>query len=111
VTTSTSSKENVFGYTKLLLQQGRLDLPNHPELLKQLRGLQFEVLPSGGMRIAVPERLGHDDLAMAFAMAVSAVMGLPSVPADHQVYDATDVLGEDLDDAFAYLDDGTGGAW
>jgi hypothetical protein len=111
VTTSTSSKENAFGYIKLLLQQRRLDLPNHPELLKQLRGLQFEVLPSGGMRIAVPERLGHDDLAMAFAMAVSAVMGLDMAPVDDRIYGMEDVYGEDWENEMTYLDDGTGRIW
>ena len=32
------------------------------ELLKQLRCLQFEQMAGGGTRIAVPERLGHDDI-------------------------------------------------
>jgi hypothetical protein len=68
-------KETAFGYIKLLLQQGRLELPNHPELLKQLRGLQFEQLQAGGVRIAVPERMGHDDLAMSLALAMTAVTG------------------------------------
>lgn len=96
VTTSVKSKENAFGYIRLLLQQGRLDLPNHPELLKQLRSLQFESLPTGGMRIAVPERLGHDDLAMAFAMAVSAVLGnefAPELPSEY--FSDEDVFGEE----------------
>jgi len=48
-------------------------LPRDPELLKQLRGLEFEQLPTGSLRIAVPDRSGHDDLAMSFMQAVSCV--------------------------------------
>jgi hypothetical protein len=53
----------------------RLELPNYPPLLRQLRNLSFERLPAGGVRISVPERAGHDDLAMALCLAAYAVMG------------------------------------
>jgi hypothetical protein len=59
----------------LLLQQGRLELPNYPPLLRQLRNLSFERLPAGGVRIHVPERAGHDDLCSALCLAASAVLG------------------------------------
>jgi RNase P/RNase MRP subunit p29 len=75
VMTDLRLKESAFGWLKLLLQQGRLELPNYPPLLKQLRSLSFERLPAGGVRISVPERAGHDDLAMALCLAASAVMG------------------------------------
>jgi hypothetical protein len=58
---------------KGLLQSKRLVLPRDPELLKQLRGLEFEQLPGGSMRIAVPDRVGHDDVAMSFMQAVSSI--------------------------------------
>lgn len=111
-TTSTRSKEDAFGYIKILLQQGRLDLPNHPELLKQLRGLQYELLPSGGMRIAVPDRLGHDDLAMALAMAVSAILGneFASGPPE-QIVGINEILGEDIDAEMSYLSGGVRDEW
>jgi hypothetical protein len=82
VMTDLRLKESAFGWLKLLLQQGRLELPNHAPLLRQLRNLSFERLPAGGVRISVPERAGHDDLAMALCLAASAVMGgdLPVVP-------------------------------
>jgi hypothetical protein len=73
VWTDTRRKQSGFGKLKGLLQRDQLVLPNEPELLKQLRGLQFEQLESGSLRIAVPERLGHDDLAMALMQAVSCV--------------------------------------
>ena len=73
--TTTRSKENAYGFVKMLLQEGRLDLPRHPALLKQLGALAFEELPAGGFRISVPSRLGHDDLAAALATAVSVLVG------------------------------------
>lgn len=73
VVTDVRRKQSGFGKLKGLLQQGRIVLPREPELLKQLRGLQFEQLPTGNVRIAVPENLGHDDLAMALMQAISSV--------------------------------------
>jgi hypothetical protein len=76
VHTSAASKENGFGAIKMLLQQGRLRLPRHPGLLGQLAALEYEERDSGTTHIAVPERLGHDDVCMAFMLAVS---GEPAV--------------------------------
>jgi hypothetical protein len=73
VVTDVRRKQSGFGMIKGLLQSHRLVLPRDPELLKQLRGLEFEQLPSGGLRIAVPERSGHDDVAMSFMQAVSSL--------------------------------------
>ena len=73
VVTDVKRKQSGFGMIKGLLQSNRLVLPRDPELLKQLRGLEFEQLPGGSLRIAVPERVGHDDVAMSFMQAVSSV--------------------------------------
>ncbi|MGR6523616.1 terminase large subunit domain-containing protein [Rhodococcus erythropolis] len=73
VTTDLTRKANGFGRIKVLLQQGRLVLPRHTELLKQLHALEYEMTPTGLLRIAVPEiGGGHDDLAMALLQAVSS---------------------------------------
>ncbi|MDX3099696.1 terminase large subunit domain-containing protein [Nonomuraea angiospora] len=66
-------KQSGFGKVKTMLQRGQLVLPRHPELLKQLRSLEFEQTPGGSMKIAVPERAGHDDLAMALMQAISCI--------------------------------------
>lgn len=93
-------KETAFGFLKILMQQGRIGLPNHPGLLKQLRNLQFEALPSGGVRISVPERAGHDDLAMALALGVTAIYGNDLAPAPP----TTVVEMTEFDDDFALAD-------
>ncbi|UXM93313.1 terminase large subunit domain-containing protein [Paenarthrobacter sp. JL.01a] len=73
VWTDMRRKQSGFSKIKGLLQRDRLVLPRHPELLKQLRGLEFEQTASGGMKISVPERTGHDDAVMALMQAVSCV--------------------------------------
>jgi len=73
VWTDMRRKQAGFGKIKLLLQRGLLVLPRHPELLKQLRALEFEQSQAGGVRISVPENKGHDDLAMALMQAVSCL--------------------------------------
>ncbi|WP_083444319.1 terminase family protein [Gordonia sp. w5E2] len=73
VTTTARRKMAGFSTIKLLLQQGRLVLPRHPELLKQLSYLSFETLDSGLTRISVPESQGHDDLVMALMQAASCL--------------------------------------
>lgn len=73
VVTDVRRKQSGFGMIKGLLQSNRLVLPRDPELLKQLRGLEFEQLPGGSLRISVPDRVGHDDVAMSFMQAVSSI--------------------------------------
>ncbi|OZE79277.1 hypothetical protein CH304_20105 [Rhodococcus sp. 15-649-1-2] len=75
LTTDIRFKMSAFGAIKLLLQQGRLILPNHTELLKQLHNLTYEQTDNGQLRISVPENAGHDDIAMALAFAVSTADG------------------------------------
>ena len=68
VHTDARLKENGFGVLKMWAQQGRLALPRHPALLNQLAALEFETTEAGSVRIAVPERAGHDDLVMALCL-------------------------------------------
>ena len=106
LTTTAQLKEGLFGFANLLLQQGRLLLPKHAALLTQLRALEFETTDSGVTRIAVPDRVGHDDVAMAFAFALQPLMAGEFVPfvEDQEIYGIEDVLGEEWDDdAFGYI--------
>jgi hypothetical protein len=73
VNTDAKRKQSGFGMIKGLLQTQRLVLPRDPEMLKQLRSLEVSYTAQGTMQIRVPERAGHDDVAMALMQAVSAV--------------------------------------
>jgi len=81
VATTARTKETAFGELRALMASGRLVLPRDPRLLRQLRALEFEQQPAGGLRIAVPESRGHDDLAMALALAIT---GLRTAQAGHR---------------------------
>ncbi|MEZ5151672.1 terminase large subunit domain-containing protein [Rhodococcus zopfii] len=72
VTTDNRRKTSGYGALKVLLQQGRIVLPRNPELLKQLHALTYEQLPSGAVKIEVPEHAGHDDLADALMQVMAA---------------------------------------
>ena len=92
VHTSQVWKESGYGLLRLLVQQGRLILPRHAALLRQLNNLEFATLDSGHLRIAVPDRLGHDDLADALMQAASAVR--PQAPWDRSAVWSTRSAGE-----------------
>jgi hypothetical protein len=77
VHTTQRSKEEWFARLRSWLGQGRLILPDDEELLRQLRGLSYTATESGGLSIAASNPAIHDDLAMALALAASAVT--PSV--------------------------------
>jgi len=61
------------GFSKIKVMLGRdLILPQHPDLLRELRSLEFERTEAGNMTIAA--RAGyHDDLSMALLGAVSCI--------------------------------------
>lgn len=75
VVTDNRRKTSGYGALKVLLQQGRMVLPRHPELLKQLHSLTYEQTPTGAVRIEVPEAAGHDDIADALMQVMSTVEG------------------------------------
>ena len=73
------TRARIFTNLKHLLVQGKIELLEDPELLRQLRNLreertdrgQIDVRPSGGM---------NDDLAVAVALAASELTRRPSAP-------------------------------
>ncbi len=73
--TSLQSKMTAYGRVRALLARQQLVLPNELELKRQIRGVTFEMLPEGGMRIGADQESTHDDLTDALSLAV---MGLPA---------------------------------
>jgi len=54
------------------LKEGRVNLPDHPRLLMQLRSVVARPVSGGGLRIDMPRRAGaHGDLAAALVLAHS----------------------------------------
>jgi hypothetical protein len=68
VNTTQASKEVAFGRLAGLLAEGRLLLPVHDVLLRQLGSLEVTPTANGGQRIAAPGAQ-HDDLALALSFA------------------------------------------
>lgn len=112
VQTTARLKESGFSLMRVLFQQGRLELPRHPSLLKQLAALEAEQLDGGGLRISVPERVGHDDLAMSAMQAVLQLGAAEQVQVPQQILGFEDTWT--ASDEWAYQHDdgfGSSGAW
>jgi hypothetical protein len=68
--TSAETKADGYGYAERLFREGRLLLHRgHTELRRQLANLEVTTTDHGTDKIAVPDRLGHDDLADALSFA------------------------------------------
>lgn len=101
ISTTARLKEDAFGFAKLLVQQGRLEIPRAAtSLLKQLAGLEFETTETGLTRIAVPDRVGHDDVVMAFAMAVLQLQGSELLPVPVGVFGFEDLWTDEDERAY-----------
>jgi hypothetical protein len=69
-----AGKRAMYERTRTLLNEGRLRLPLHPRLLRQLREVMVRPTPGGGMTISSPRRGGdHGDLVSALVAAVWAI--------------------------------------
>jgi len=61
------SKGDLYGNLRALIVDGRIELLDHKRSLRELRGLEVELLPGGNARIGHGAR-GHDDFADAIAL-------------------------------------------
>jgi hypothetical protein len=73
-TFTNQSKGDIYATLRSRIQDGTIELLDHRDSLRELRGLELENLPGGGTRIGHP-RHGHDDYADAMALAVSEARG------------------------------------
>src|SRR5258708_7588070 len=62
-----STKEQLINHAVLLVEQQQIHYPAIPQLLSELKALEYSRSPSGGLRMAAPEGM-HDDAAMAFCL-------------------------------------------
>lgn len=92
--TTLRSKEDALGRIRTLLADGRLVLPAHQDLLRQLRGLSVKPTATGALSIAASNPAVHDDLADGLCLAASAIpwdlsAGVATVPGPDTVWVAT----------------------
>ena len=62
----------VYVNARSLMHQGRIRIPDHPQLRRDLLEIQHRPTPNGGLRIILPKRAGggHADLVSAFVLAL-----------------------------------------
>lgn len=67
-----TGKAEQFSGTRTYLHERRLELPQHPGLLRDLRGIVSRPAPGGGLTITSPRRAtgGHGDIASALVGAI-----------------------------------------
>jgi len=71
-TFTNQSKADIYATLRTRITDGSIELLDHPDSLKELRGLELENLPGGGIRIGHARHVrSHDDYADAMALAVS----------------------------------------
>lgn len=69
VTTTAASKTAAYSALLNLIERGRMVLPRHPGLLRQLAGLRFEQGQRGFMHIEAEDAAVHDDVCDALMLA------------------------------------------
>jgi hypothetical protein len=69
VPTTAARKTEGYGWVRHLLEEGRLVLPRHPDLLRQLAALRYEIAERGLMKIEADQPAVHDDVADALMLA------------------------------------------
>ena len=71
-TFTSQSKADIYATLRTLITDGRIELLDHKSSLKELRGLELELLPGGAVRIGHSRHgKARDDYADAIALAVS----------------------------------------
>lgn len=73
VTFSLKSKEDMYRNLKVLMERGRLKIPQHTRLLNQLASLRVKYSASGNMQVYSD---GHEDYADSLALLCSNVSAL-----------------------------------
>jgi hypothetical protein len=68
-TFTTASRNHLLQNLQILLEQGKVKIPNHPELVEQLESCYYEITNMGRTRMQVPDGK-HDDYLMSLALAV-----------------------------------------
>ena len=68
LTFTIKNKEDIFSNLKVLMEQGKIKIPNHKKLIYQLKDFRYETTPSGHLKLHHSEG-GRDDYCDALACA------------------------------------------
>jgi phage FluMu gp28-like protein len=74
VTFTQKNKMDIFSNLKLLMEQGKLLIPNNKKLIYQLKDFRYETTESGNLKLHHSEG-GHDDFVDALACACHGIRG------------------------------------
>lgn len=79
-------KAEMFIAARTALHEGRLKLPKHPRLIRQLKDVVGRPMPGGGLSISSPQRVdgSHGDLVSALVAAVWKAAA-PAAPASRSI--------------------------
>ncbi len=70
---TSASKEELINGLVIAMEQGDVKIPNHRDLIDELKYYRYELTRGGNVRLGAPDRPGiHDDLVTALALAVHA---------------------------------------
>lgn len=70
------TRKDLLTNLQLLIEQGKIKIPNDPILISELQSFQYQLGERGKIKISVPEGL-HDDCVFSLALAV---WGIPTKP-------------------------------
>lgn len=79
------SKESVYQKAKNQMQSGNIKIPDHQNLKKQLRAIEYEMTQRGNKKIHAPEGK-HDDFADSLVLAIGVMTGDVFVERQNQSY-------------------------
>lgn len=82
------SRKDLLTNLQLLLEQGRIRIPNDEILLGELRSFRYTLTETGRTKIQVPDNL-HDDCVMSLALSVWNIPQLPLRPKVNSLFNLT----------------------
>lgn len=78
------SRKDLLENLRILLDKGKIRIPNDPILLDELKSMHWELTEQGKRRVRVPDSL-HDDMIMSLALAVWQLPPTPLQPENKSV--------------------------
>lgn len=78
------SRTELLENLRILLDKGKIRIPNDPILIDELKSMHWELSEQGKRKVQVPDGL-HDDMIMSLALAVWQMPSTPILPETHTI--------------------------